>query len=54
MANQYLLANNDSAETITVKFKHCGEIRNSIGITFNITLFITDFVEIYKVFAINN
>ena len=33
MRSQYLLANNDTAETITVKFKHCGEIRNSIGIT---------------------
>ena len=37
MASQYLLANNDSAETITVKVKHCGEIQNSIGFTYNIT-----------------
>ena len=36
MGSQYLLANNDSAETITVKFKHCGETRNSIGIMYNI------------------
>ena len=56
MCCQYLLANNDSAETITVKLKHCGKIRNSIGITLATlaTLFIADFVEIYKVFAINN
>ena len=53
MGSQYLLANNDSAETIAVKFKH-SEIRNSLGVTYNITLLITDFVEIYKVFAINN
>ena len=26
MGSQYIPANNDSAETITVKFKHCGEI----------------------------
>ena len=25
MGIQYLLGNDDSAETITVKFKHCGE-----------------------------
>ena len=54
MASQYLLANNDSAETITVKYKHCGEIRSLIGLTSNITLFITDIVDINKVFAINN
>ena len=54
MGSQYLLANNDSAETITVKFKHSEEIRKSLGVTYNITLLITDFVEIYKVFAINN
>ena len=54
MGSHYLLANNDSVETITVKFKDCGEIRISIGITYNITLFISDVVEIYKGFAINN
>ena len=54
MGSQYLLANNDSIETITVKFKHCGEIRISIGITYDITLFILDVVEIYEAFAINN
>ena len=54
MGSQYLLANNDSTETITVKFKHCGEIQISIGITYDNTLFISDVVEIYKAFAINN
>ena len=54
MASRYLLANNDSAETTTVKPKHCGEIRSLIELTSNITLFITDIVNIYKVFAINN
>ena len=33
MRSQYLLANNDTAETVTVKFQQCGEIRNLIGIT---------------------
>ena len=54
MRSHYLLTNNVSAETITVKFKHCGEIWISIGITYYITLFISDVVEIYKVFAIDN
>ena len=27
MGIQYLLVNNDSAETITVKFKHCGAFK---------------------------
>ena len=54
MRGHYLLTNNVSAETITVKFKHCGEIRISIGITYDITLFISDVVKIYKVFAISN
>ena len=40
MCYQYLLANNDSAGTITVKFKQCGKIRNSIGITYNISYII--------------
>ena len=30
MVIQYLLANNDSAETITVKFKHYGEFENQL------------------------
>ena len=54
MRSHYLLTNNVSAETITVKFEHCGEIWISIGITYYITLFISDVVEIYKVFAINS
>ena len=54
MRSHYLLTNNVSAETITVKLKHCGEIRISIEITYGITLFISDVAEIYKVFAINN
>ena len=40
MGSQYLLVNNDSAETITVKFKQFGEFRNSIGITYNISYII--------------
>ena len=30
MVIQYLLANNDSAGTITVKFKHYGEFENQL------------------------
>ena len=51
MEIQYLLVNNDSAETITVKFKHCEEFKIQLELH---TPFITDFVEIYEAFAINN
>ena len=47
MCSQYLLANNDSAETITVKFKHCGEFEIQLELCKTLsTLFITDFEEV--------
>ena len=53
MGSQYLLANYDSADTITMNVKHCGKMRNLIGITPSITDSL-QILWIYKVFAINN